>query len=1285
MNNLKQKLATLHKNLNILREREARYAGNAPLDLLNQIEDHQRAIALVQAAIQGEITPDELEAELLPLNLAMTPGPRVNLQDVKESFLAIGNGAKLIVNQALSAAEEAHKQKDYERAILAEAVKNVAMRLQQTATLHPAEESRHNPYKALLDYRLEDAPFFYGRDQAIHHMFDRLERSPLTILHAESGAGKTSLLQAGIAPRLLIDGHLPLRIRAWNLNPTLAIKRAILPHLEETPGLAQAPLADFLRQVTAILGDHSTLYIFLDQFEEFFTQLDEAERSAFVDDLAACLEDESLRVRWVLAMRKEFFGNLATFRPRIRAPFANDYLLRAMTRDEARQVITQPAAKQGVTYEPALVDQILDDLSARTGKDEGDIAPPQIQLVCATLFEQYLSRRAANPNLPPVITLTMYQEEEGAEGILREHLHRVLRKTFTDAQSELARRVLVALISSDRRRRRLNRAELLATPALRQTDPDALNAVLEQLVDARLLRVEEEEESHVPVYELAHDYLLTEIEIDPEMQAQKAAAELLAREVTSFKRYGTLLSDRKYRIIHSQLPYLTLDEDTRNLLRQSRAAHRRRVRNRYLLGGAIFVVLLISSLVAIYQRNLAREASQITTAGYLAVQAADYIAIDAELSLLLGLEAWEEKDMTLTRDALRYILANMHAWQTLDNRQVSDVFSGDWSPDGETIALGLRNGDVQIWDAASQRRLRTLRGHTNPVYGLRFSPSGAYLVSAAWGPDDEQVANLLLWDVLSGRPVAALSGHNAGVVSVAWRPDGASLLSGDEEGQIIVWDINTAAPMARLRQHTGTVWGLAWSPDGKKFASVGENGEVFIWDAATLTVETRFRGHQNDVLDVAWRPGGQMLATAGADGTVRLWDIAGKHLTDVLSGHNSWVRSIAWHPGGNRLVSSSDDNRVIVWDVNAGRSVTVLAGHTHWVRQVVWSPDGASLLSASEDGTAKIWNMKQTVSVTVFPAHQGESKKAVWHPSGRLIASAGDDGFIRLWNPNDGTLVATLGGHRDIVQSIAWSPDGTRLASVSDDRTVRLWNTISLQNVATLAGHTNFVYDVAWSPDGKTLATCGADRSIRLWDVAPDSATLRLRIGGYKRSVLSVEFSPDGRRLAASSADGQIVIYDPTTGDPVLRLAGHDTLVWDVSFSPDGAYLASASQDATVRIWDAASGKQIAELKHAKPVNTVEWNSDGTKLVTASDDQIAYIWNVNDPRAPQAMLSGHQGGVWSAAWSPDDAYILTASTDGMVRIFHANFQDILELAYQHRHRSLTPEERKEFVQGLQVR
>jgi WD40 repeat protein len=1276
MDELKSQLITLNKNLSILQERQAKYGGNAPLELVNQLDDHRTAIDLVQQALAGELTQAELEEQLAPLNLALGPGPQISMGDLESSFVAIGNGAKLIVNQALSAVEEARKQRDHEQLLLAEAVINLATRLQQVVERKSRPDSLSNPYKALLDYRLEDAALFYGRSQAIEHMLGRLDRHALTILHAESGAGKTSLLQAGLASRLLVLGDLPLHIRPWNVNPVLAVKRTILPNLAEAPGLAETSLFDFLHKVTQVLPADRMLYIFLDQFEEFFTQLDEHARQDFITQLAACLEDETLRVRWILALRKEYFGNLATFRPQVKNPFANDYYLRAMNHAEATEVIVEPARRQGVSYEPTLIDRLLADLGTNPDGTAGELAPPQIQLVCSTLFDKLLAHHAVDPQTPLLITQTMYDEEGGGRGILRGHLNRVLQRTLSEKEREIARQLLIALVSSDQRRVRRSRDDLAATLALYLTAGQSIDNVLEQLVDHRLLKVEEDEHTQTTAYELAHDYLLTEIEIDPEVQTQKAAAELLARELESYRRYGTLLSRDKYDIIHSQENFLVLDDEARELLRLSRAARHRLIRR--VAGLAVVVIIALSLLAwrAVVRRIQAEDASHIAQARQLAAESINLLDTDSELSLLLALEAVEQADIVEAEDTLREVLIHSRPWYELDS-QNGEVLCAAWAADGQQVALGLENGDIQLWDAATHTLSATFRGHTDPVYAVEFNPSGTYLVSAVRQRGEETDTALRLWDVASGQTVGRLEGHTGGVLSVAWSPDGARLLSSDENGVIKLWDMTAMKPITDLVEHSGQVWHVTWRPDGQKFASAGENGELFVWDAANLSVESRLIGHQGLVLGIAWSPDGSQLASTGSDATARIWDPARGQVQDVLVGHTSWVRSASWHPNGRWLATSADDTKVIIWNVETGHALFTLTGHANWVQTTAWQPDGSRLLSASIDSTARIWDVADIPSLTVLAGHVGEIRDVGWNPAGALLASGGDDRLVRLWNPDKQELLATLSGHQDSIDSIAWSPDGTQLASASADHTVRLWSAVTLQNTGIITGHTDEVYDVIWSPNGQLLATGSSDQTVQLWDAA--TLAHKLTLTGHERSVLGLAFSPDGQQLASASSDNNIIIWDVNSGQQLKKLSGHTSFVWDVAFTGDGQRLASASQDATVRLWDVNTGRTIAILPHSQPVNDVAWNKDETKLATASDDGQARIWDVAH-REVIATLTGHQGGVWHVDWRPPDGnQLVTSATDGQVRLFLTDFREILTTAQSLKQRDLSDLERQKFM------
>ena len=502
----------------------------------------------------------------------------------------------------LTEEEQRERARSIEARDLRAGVAAFIQRLRERAAGDDARDD--NPYRGLLDYRLGDAARFFGRATATRRLMDCLRRGPLTVLHAESGAGKSSLLQAGLAPRLLAQGHLPLYVRPHATPPAIAIKRTLAPNLKEAPHLAQASLRDFLTQAGAVLGPHVGVYVLLDQFEEFFTHLAEPERQPFFDDLAECIDDASLNVRWVVALRAEYFSRLAGIPSRL-AFFENQFYLERLTRAEAREVIVKPIGSSGVTIEPPLVDRLLTDLDRGTGL----IQPPQLQLVCSALYEEAASLQRAT------ITGAMYDRhagdrQSGTAGILHDYLDTVL-KSLPVEQRSTARQILEELVASDGQRSRRTASELMASLSQRQIDTQAVQRILAQLTGRRLINPIETDLGLA--YELVHAYLAADLQLSEATRARKAAQELLDQELRDALEHRTLISADKLAIIEAQHAGLVLTREARMLLERSRRAVKRR---QQLVFGGIGVVLSLM-IIAV---SLVVAASRTQTAAHEARQ-----------------------------------------------------------------------------------------------------------------------------------------------------------------------------------------------------------------------------------------------------------------------------------------------------------------------------------------------------------------------------------------------------------------------------------------------------------------------------------------------------------------------------------------------------------------------------------------------------------------------------------------------------------------------------------------
>ncbi|MEH2332941.1 WD40 repeat domain-containing protein [Nostoc sp.] len=281
------------------------------------------------------------------------------------------------------------------------------------------------------------------------------------------------------------------------------------------------------------------------------------------------------------------------------------------------------------------------------------------------------------------------------------------------------------------------------------------------------------------------------------------------------------------------------------------------------------------------------------------------------------------------------------------------VNSISFSPDGKTIASGSWDKTIKLWNIESGES-QTLSGHTDKVWRVRYSPMNGNMIASA--STDNTVR---LWNAKSGEFLGELKGNTDLVYDISFSPDSKKIATASWDGKIKIWDTTTKKELETLENLQGQngSYSIDFHPHGAKLAVVGyKDGSVKVWDLNTKTAKM-IGDHKKLATIVKFSHDGHLLASSSGDGMIKLWK--DDQLLTTIKAHEKEIYGLAFSPNDQILASASEDTTIKLWQIDGILSKTLVA-HGCEIYDISFSPnyeDDQLIASASEDTTIRLWKI----------------------------------------------------------------------------------------------------------------------------------------------------------------------------------------------------------------------------------------------------------------------------------------------------------------------------------------
>ncbi len=1163
-------------------------------------------------------------------------------------------------------------------------------------------EPGRSPYPGLMAFEKEDAAIFFGREDDIRALIEQLSAKRvrgdlrfLAVLGA-SGSGKSSVLRAGVLPRIARD-------RAnWIVCPPFRPRRDpegefahtvcdLLGTPEDWQQWADRFRSDegaqvFQELVTAARVKtgrrEATLLVTIDQGEELFTLSATDDFRRFVNLLLRA-SAETLPIVVVVALRSDYLDRLQQLAGSQRF---DEFLLGPFPLARVRQIIEGPARIAGLRVDLEFIEAAVADMGT-------DDALPLLAFVLRELYSRFgpLDGQSSGGSRLSLAHYRMLGDPASGLNPLENAIQKQADKVIdglrldADATAKLRDVFVGALARIDDQGRYVRR------PARWDDVPEPVRPILEKLAEARLLVIRQE--GHEITVEVAHeallrkwkrvrgwldqerDFLIGKVQLRYALENWNAAAPAARDEALlqglSLNRARPWLRDHASALTAPERDFIVA-----SIARDDADRAGRKWRIRLIRSAAAAMVVI--AIVTVFTWREQQAATVQAEAARLAVQARARLASDPVAAAAWAAQAVKKQE---SADTLSVLLESLLAISPHFRKlaTVADLQPGvlSWSLDGTFLLGSDQHGHALRWQptngaftplAAKATDADTPRdiALTPQIIGLAAAGGGALAVT--------EDGAALHWGAAQGQPTAMRIGEVHALTHVAIGSTGRILASDRESDEIRLYACALAggepspACQSRVlaRGHTSAVA----LDDEHSIAAIGfEDGSLSIVGFGERRIFLRPQtAGAGAIASLAFNPDGTRIGIGTRAGLVMVGDVRDGAIAKIHQQPGS-VTALAWDPVDPLIAAACGISSICLWRASADSPALDPAahfeGHSSTVRALSFAPNGQSLASASVDGTIRLWAIDPDSTYLARDGGAGTAMTALAISRERSLLAAGDaTGNIHVWSlaaPQPPPVSAKIAG--DPVAALTWSPKADRLAAGTADGSVALlgppWTSSSNR-----FSPGDRLLALRWLPSGSEVLISGnLDGHVGVYSL--DGSPLPGFDKVHADSVASLAVSPDGTRLLSGDVLGKIQqwrISDRLPAGPLLDTAvSRDT----VEYSRDGSRFLVAGNDGDVQIFRSDQTEIVASCRSgSQQIDAAAFSPDGDLVAAVSADFILYLWRLGEhcelmASAPLPTPSGIAAE--SGQLSAHRPQLVFAPTPGIIEVTRST-REVLEIS-----------------------